>query len=408
MKNNFVIGLILFLFVFQAAFLPCTTAIISGKATVDGRPLLLKHRDADALQNRLVFFTDGKYKYIGLVNSHDSTNAEVWAGFNEAGFGIMNSASYNLRLKDTSKLKDLEGFLMKKALQVCASLEDFEKLLSELPKPLGVEANFGVIDAFGGAAYYETDNYTYKKFDVNDLETAPNGYLIRTNYSFAGEENQGAGYIRYHTASKLFSDKYEAGKFSFDFLLNDIPRCLTHSFTKENLFEQMPEKYDDTRYVYFRDYIPRYYSSAAVVIQGVMPDESPRLSTMWTILGFPLSSVAVPVWITDEGKLPLILQGNEKGIAPLCDLALKLKDKMFSTQKDARENYINLAAVVNKENTGILQKLVPVEDEVLLKAKKHINEWRGNGFRENEAKAFYNWIDDNLIKKIKSQFEMSE
>ena len=40
--------------------------------------------------------------------------------------------------------------------------------------------------------------------------------------------------------------------------------------------------------------------------------------------------------------------------------------------------------------------------------QKQIDEWRENGFRENDAKDFYNWIDDNLIKKIKSQFEMTE
>ena len=76
---------------------PCTTAVISGKATDDGRPLLLKNRDADALQNKLVYFFDGKYKFIGLVNSSDKENSEVWCGFNATGFGIMNSASYNLK-----------------------------------------------------------------------------------------------------------------------------------------------------------------------------------------------------------------------------------------------------------------------------------------------------------------------
>ena len=30
---------------------PCTTAVISGKATNDGRPLLMKHRDTDDLNN---------------------------------------------------------------------------------------------------------------------------------------------------------------------------------------------------------------------------------------------------------------------------------------------------------------------------------------------------------------------
>ena len=32
-----------------------------------------------------------------LVNSEDKENKDVWCGFNAAGFGIMNSASYNLK-----------------------------------------------------------------------------------------------------------------------------------------------------------------------------------------------------------------------------------------------------------------------------------------------------------------------
>ena len=185
----------------------CTTAVVSGKATNDGRPLLLKNRDADALQNKLVYFFDGKYRFMGLVNSEDINNKEVWCGFNEFGFGIMNSASYNLKVNDTTKISDLEGIIMKMALEQCKTLEDFEKMLNDLPKPLGVEANFGVIDANGGAAYYETDNFKFIKFDVNDPAVAPNGYLIRTNFSISGQENKGYGYIRYQTASEIFSKK---------------------------------------------------------------------------------------------------------------------------------------------------------------------------------------------------------
>ena len=182
---------VLVFFILSQTIQPCTTAVVSGKATDDGRPLLLKNRDADVLQNRLVYFFDGRFKFIGLVNSTDKQNSEVWCGFNEAGFGIMNSASYNLKINDTTKLSDLEGRIMKLALETCATLEDFEKLLNDLPKPLGVEANFGVIDANGGAAYYETDNFKFIKYDVNDPAVAPNGYLIRTNFSVAGEDNKG-------------------------------------------------------------------------------------------------------------------------------------------------------------------------------------------------------------------------
>ncbi len=269
MKIKFSWALILLLTLNHISIFPCTTAVVSGKATVDGRPLLLKNRDAGELQNRLVYFFDGKYRFIGLVNSPDKNNEEVWCGFNEVGFGIMNSASYNLKINDTTKLADQEGKIMKIALERCATIEDFEKLLQELSKPLGVEANFGVIDANGGAAYFETTNFNYVKYDVNDSDVAPNGYLIRTNYSFSGQENKGYGYIRYTTAEGLFKNQIKGGKISFELLINDVPRCLIHSFTNTDLTSNLPENLDDTSYVYFRDYIPRYSTAAAIVIQGI-------------------------------------------------------------------------------------------------------------------------------------------
>jgi hypothetical protein len=403
MKRYF---LVIILTILSAVYLyPCTTAVVSGSATDDGRPLLLKNRDADALQNRLVYFSEGKFRFIGLVNSEDRNNKEVWVGFNSAGFGIMNSASYNLKGNDTIKLADLEGVIMKLALSQCATLEDFENLLNDLPKPLGVEANFGVIDANGGAAYYETNNFTFIKYDVNDPEVAPEGYLIRTNYSFAGSENKGFGYIRYATASKLFTDRYSKEKISFDFLVSDVPRCLSHSYTKVDLTRQLPLSAKDVTYVPFRDYIPRYFSSAAIVVQGIKEEEDPSLTTMWSIVGFPLTSVIVPVWLLEDGSLPKILQADNSGNSQLSTLALQLKDKVFPKQNDARENYINVAALMNKEGTGIRQKLIPIEGEVLEKAKEKLDKWRSTHLNETEVKEFYSWIDEYLIKEIKSRLE---
>ena len=385
---------------------PCTTAVVSGKATEDGRPLLLKNRDASALQNRLVYFFDGKYRFIGLVNSEDKLNSEVWCGFNETGFGIMNSASYNLKINDTTKLSDLEGKIMKMALERCATLEDFEKMLNDLPKPLGVEANFGVIDANGGAAYYETDNYKFIKYDVNDPSVAPNGYLIRTNFSVAGLDNKGYGYIRYATASELFENKIKDGKLSFEFLINDVPRCLIHSFTKTDLAQNLPAE-NSEKFVYFRDYIPRHSTSAAIVVQGVKANESASLTTMWSVLGFPLTSVVIPVWLLDNGKLPEVLQADDTGDAPLCNLALQLKDKVFSVQNDASENYLNLSALLNNENTGVRQKLIPVEEEVLEKSKNLLTRWRSKGIDRSEVEKFYEWIDNNLYPQIKKNFSIN-
>ena len=126
---------------------------------------------------------------------------------------------------------------------------------------------------------------------------------------------------------------------------------------------------------------------------------------MWTILGFPLSSIVIPVWLLDDGTMPKILQADETGNAPLCDLALKLKDKVFPVQNDASENYLNVAALMNKENTGVRQKLIPIEEQVLSRAKDYLTVWRQSGLDESKVKEFYNWIDVDVYNEIKSKFQ---
>ncbi len=94
----------------------CTTVIISGRYTPDGRPLLWKHRDSDDEKTKLMYFHEGRFDFIALVDVSDTLGENVWIGTNSAGFAIMNSASYNLNLPDTCQKRDLEGILMKSAL----------------------------------------------------------------------------------------------------------------------------------------------------------------------------------------------------------------------------------------------------------------------------------------------------
>ena len=187
----------------------CTSIIITGKATPDGRPLMWKHRDTGAPYNHIGYFDEGGYRFLGLVNSDDPEGA-VWTGSNETGFSIMNTASYNLKDDDIKEM-DQEGNLMRKALRVCKTVQDFEHFLDTLPRPMRVEANFGVIDAYGGAAYYETNNERYYKKDANDPNLAPEGYLIYTNFSFEGRTDEGKGYVRYENAKKIFKEMRDGG-----------------------------------------------------------------------------------------------------------------------------------------------------------------------------------------------------
>lgn len=394
----------LFFLSFWQSSQACTTAIISGKFTPDGRPLLFKHRDTSHRQNKLMYFEDGKYEYIGLVNSNDSLGNEIWAGCNSTGFAIMNSESYNLNDNDTTSLKDREGFIMKQALQRCASINDFEELLKTIPKPYGVRSNFGVIDALEGAAYIETSNFDFKKIDANDPRVAPFGYLIRTNYSFTGTEQTGYGYIRYSTAQELFYQASAINNLSYKFLLQDISRSLKHSLTTIDLLKEIPESSLRPKFVFFRDYIPRFSSVSSVVVQGVKPNESPLFTTMWTILGFQLCSVAIPVWVAGGEQLPKVMTIDSSGVAPLCDMALKLKRQCFPIQRGSGETYLNLAALLNKEGTGILQMLLPLEMEILMESEEQLSYWRESGMDLLQIEQYYRSLDEKILEHYHNIF----
>ena len=74
----------------------CTSVIVSGRVTKDGRPLIYKNRDTESLHNMCVVVQGTKYRYVGLVNAKDVKPENVWGGHNEAGFAIINTAAFNL------------------------------------------------------------------------------------------------------------------------------------------------------------------------------------------------------------------------------------------------------------------------------------------------------------------------
>jgi len=403
-----IIGFILFYgFIFQGY--TCTTAVISGKATPDGRPLLWKHRDTWAINNKIVQFFDEKYHCVGLVNSVDTTNESIWIGFNSEGFAIMNSASYNLNY-DTVKLNGLEGRLIKLALQNCANVSDFEKMINNMEKPTRLEGNFGVIDANGGAAFYELGNFEYTKFDATDPEVAPNGYIIRTNYSVSGEYGDGGGYIRYVTISEVFEEAIKSNTLDYCTILQEGSRNLKHSLLNVDLYsyDSLPENTPTT--VFFKDFIPRSGTSSSCVVQGVMPGENPDLTAMWSLVGFPLTSLTIPVWLNKKAGLPEVVQYDEiLNDSPLSNYSLLLKDQVFTYKLGVdKKYYIDINKVVNADSTGFIQKIVPVENQIIEKSEQYLNNWRRyNKFDNKEIKELYDWIDSKIYELYNTTFNLS-
>lgn len=337
----------------------CTTAIITGKATKDGRPIIWKQRDTGNLENKLVYHQGEQYRYLGVHDLRDSAEAEVFMGSNEVGFCIINTQSYNLVYAPYDGKMDQEGFLMKRALATCRTVDEFERLLDETRGKRGVEANFGVLDASGGAAYFETDPYAYTKFDVTDPSVAPNGYLIRTNFSVSGAPEKGSGYTRYETTMELFSEAALEHALSVGFILNAATTNLKHSLTHIDLSRApLPRDARQNTMVPFIDYVPRYSTASSLITQGVGEGEDPAMTTMWVVLGNPLTTPVIPVWVSEARKAPAMMFSHEGAAAPLNSLSLRLKERCFPVMVSEGRNYIDLSQVLNQDGTGTLQMLL--------------------------------------------------
>lgn len=358
--------LLVVLAAFAVEALACTSAIVSGKLTANGRPLLWKNRDTNDQNNRVKRFaaTKGCYEFVALFDARDKRDTAAWMGYNEKGFAIMNTASYNIN-KDSvpSKNMDKEGVVMRKALEKCATVDEFEQLLKSWPQPRGVEANFGVIDAEGNGAYFETGNFTVVKYDLKD---AKGGILMRTNYSYSGRLDEGAGYVREENEKKLLAPHILRHDFTPAVFTEEVSRSFYHSVLDKD-FTNFGDKW-----VVDQDFIPRRISTATAVIEGVVQGENPLLTTMWIGLGYPPCAEVFPVWLWENGVPECLVGKGKNNHSPQCDKVNEREKEVFSIKRGNGQHYVHLSKLYNREGTGYCQLLIPQNMEAYRKGYEEI------------------------------------
>lgn len=372
MKKRIIISICFIAFVILPV-VACTSAIIGADVNPYGRPLLWKNRDTSTADNKIEYIPakEGNFAYVALYNANDTLLREAWMGMNEYGFAVMNTASYNLKDDDIpQKDMDKEGFVMTKALSFCKTVDDFSILLDTIKKPMGVEANFGVIDAYGNGAYFETNNKSYTRIN---LEDSPDHVLVRTNYSHSGRDNEGYGFIREANANYLLAPYIREKNVTPEVLTEELSKSFYHSLLEKD-FSSGTDKW-----VIDQDFIPRYTSTATIVIEGCQPLQpgeilSPDFLTqqyiMWTGLGYPPCSEIFPVKCNSTGVNAELRGIGPNHHSPQCDIVKDRKARVFPFTKGNGEKYIDMSQLYNEEGTGFIQILKPKNLETYSKARQ--------------------------------------
>lgn len=309
-------------FLLSSEAFACTTVIVSARVSATGRPLLWKQRDTGNPFNTLVYIhsTDSTLAYTGLFNVDDVYHNSVYAGENEKGFAIVNNNSYNLA---SGSYTPKNGVFMRRALENCVTVDDFDAML-RAENPRVVESNFGVIDSFGGAAYFEAADSSVTRFDVPE-----DGWLVRANFSLSGSGDgigfseagtsryARTGYARYATASALM--EAHKGKFTPSFLIDGLGRSFYNSILGYDASERFAGAV-----AYDEDFIPRPTTTSSICFDGS--------ECIWVAIGYTPASYAMPLPVCSE--LPSCL-------ARANALADRLKRHMHSGPRDAGVKYID-------------------------------------------------------------------
>lgn len=332
----------------------CTVGVVSGSVTIDGRPLLWKNRDrADVHNQEVRYFSDGSHGgYIAIVTTGSDETTTAYVGVNEEGFAIMNSDAPDLYTGSPQN----DGPFMKQALMECGSVADFESLLIATSGNRGyIWSNFGVIDGFGNAAVFETNDWDYMRYDAD----SEGGFIVRANFSFWGGGGSGG---RYDRANMLISNAIDSLKLDYRYMIQIVSKDIGG-----------PPYMPCGEWPTTDPALSRYKTRSSVVVHGVFPTEEPRLSTFWCILGEPSCGVSVPLW-SYSGSPPSEMSSPGEP-APMC-IEIQEKEQYCYENLDDDATINTNALVGDDGSSGIQGYSFPIEDETFDYVEAQLTEWR--------------------------------
>ena len=117
-------------------------------------------------------------------------------------------------------------------------------------------------------------------------------------------------------------------------------------------------------------------------------------------MGFPLTSVAIPVWLSVSGELPSIVSGSGAKKSFICNFSLQLKKILVAATYGDMRYYINATGLKNIKGTGILQRLNPIRKEVFQRGVELKEKLENEKEKDGKISMYYVWLDAYLKREL--------
>ena len=418
-------------------------ALISGKVTTDGKPLLLKLRDErDEYRQELKYYKpqgDEKYGHMSVVKWGFSRKNSVFpdviigAGTNDIGFTISNTtvSNYNILAEATNSNIDLINY----AITRCKSLEDFEEILNnwhKIKKITTINGNFEIMDANGRLAMYEAyipvqgAKVIWEKFDPEesyDTDGTFLGFVVRTN------DNQWSpfrgGHVREARLKEILKKLVLEKRLNYKTLIQEAAKDTCGDQTEELLANKNinyngfgSEEIKNNTDIYnfnTEGCISKYNTRFGLVAVG---SEDKEGLTIWVTLSepdigiftpyFPLTrKVPMPSWADPESTNIQVIDQNSSSIL---NNLIAHKGKLFvydnlkadiilgglyaKTEVDRTINLINLKK--------IQEKLFPIQEQMF----ENYENFMKNKYATKNKNQLFNFSNEQIKFLIDNYPEM--
>jgi hypothetical protein len=220
------------------------------------------------------------------------------------------------------------------------------------------------------------------KYDVTDPQIAPDGFLVRANFSFSADTSC-ANTWRYLRATEKIAEAAAAGGADVAAILRIARDLATRAVDPYPLPYEGAPPLDPGAigFVETANTINRSSTASFGVIRGVLPGEDPLLSTFYAGLGQPVVGIVLPFWV-GAGPTPEFVDG-ELG-SPFCNIALERTNTCYNHH--LFRTWLNTFFLVHSDGLdGYLVRVEEIESWLIPEVEMQLQDWYENGFRDSIA-----------------------
>ena len=327
-------------------------------------------------------------------------------GLNEKGLGVVYAASGDLLDRSEMPPDAVRGDLCAYSLANFSTVPEFEAFLDETNER-GRQHHgrvFALMDAEGNAAVYELGRHHYVKYDANDPETAPDGFIVRASFSLSGaglgepptpaaaRARPDEKLQRYFKAHRLWESAVQRNELDYRFVIRKVARDLSdpegepYPIPVEGTAGEIRPAHERTLgrdtpppgTIPLAQHLIAARASVSVgVVHGVKPGEDPALSTFWAMLGHPLFTVAVPCWTRTRGTSAELWTPAR---SPICDVSLDMRwDNSYEHPPDSGlppHPFVERYYLRTERLNDIWGIIYPAEDRIFDMTDEKLAEWR--------------------------------